>query len=465
MTLTQFRSPQLLHVHSGKVRESFRIDASTRLIVTTDRVSAFDRVLDTPIPDKGVVLNELSAFWFGKTADIVENHFITSVDSQAMLVREVLPIRVELIVRGYLTGSMWRQYAQGVRRFSGVSVPDGLARNARFAEPLLTPTTKEESDREITPQEIVASGLVSGDLSSQMETAALKLFASGTEFLRDRGVLLVDTKYEFGVLEGRLILIDEIHTPDSSRFWRADSYEADPAHPFNLDKEYIRAFLLEQKAAAGVTTSLPAEVVDEARARYGRIYELTVGSPPPRSAVPPEHRLYHNLVAHGIIRDGFVAVVMGSPKDADHARRLASVLEGYGVSVDLRVVSAHKNPEDVAKVLAHYADSAEPGAIIAVAGMSNGLGGALAGSTTLPVINCPPFKDGVDLQTNVNSSLMMPSGVPAATVISPQNAAMAALRSLNLPRLKHVFQEEIAATKATLRESDNSIRHDRKASA
>lgn len=459
MTLHGFRTPQLIRLHSGKVRESFRVDAVTRLIVTTDRVSAFDRVLETAVPDKGAVLNGLSAFWFDKTADIVENHFIRVVDSQAMLVREVQPIRVEMIVRGYLTGSMWRQYARGVRQFSGITVPDGLSRNAPFERPLLTPTTKEESDREITPYEIVASGLVSQDLYEQMESAATRLFVAGASFLRQKGILLVDTKYEFGILEGRLILIDEVHTPDSSRFWLTDSYATDPTRPVNLDKEYIRAHLLEHAAEGAVPTVLPPDVVDEARSRYRRIWELTTGAPFHESVVAAETRLCHNLAANDVIRDGFAVVVMGSPKDVEHARRIAATMESFGVWVDIRVVSAHKNPEDLAAVLADYADAAEPGVIIAVAGMSNGLGGALAGSTALPVINCPPYKDAADLAANINSSLMMPSGVPAATVVSPHNAALAALRSLNIPRLRRKLHEEMTAAKASLREADGLVRH------
>ncbi len=456
MTLVSFTTPQLPHLHSGKVRESFRVDASRRLLVTTDRVSAFDQVLATPIPDKGAVLNGLSAFWFTHTADIVPNHFLEVVDPQASLVREVTPIRVEMVVRGYLTGSMWRAYAQGKRRFSGVEVPDCLARHSPFPDPILTPTTKEESDREITPQEIIASGLVSAPLYEEMEEASRALFKAGTDLLAARGILLVDTKYEFGILEDRLLLIDELHTPDSSRFWLADSWERDPLNPHNLDKEFIRSYLLSLPSREG-PISLPDHIVAEAASRYREIYERIVGVPPESSSVPPEVRLVHNLVAHGVMRDGFVVIVMGSPRDREHCARIASLLEPYGLFVETRVVSAHRNPEDIAAVLAPYGGATEPGVILAVAGLSNGLGGALAGSTTLPVINCPPFRDTVDLLANVNSSLMMPPGVPACTVVTPETAAAAAVRCLNLPRLRRVVRGELEATKAALREADAAL--------
>lgn len=457
MPLVRFHTPQLVHLHSGKVRDSFRVEPTTRLIVTTDRISAFDRVLQNAIPDKGAVLNGLAAFWFARTSDIVSNHLIKTVDPQACLVREVEPIRVEMIVRGYLTGSMWRRYAQGARVFSGTRVEDGLRQHARFKSPILTPTTKEESDREITPEEIVSSGLVSEALYEEMVRASMRLFEVGTELLAARDILLVDTKYEFGILDGRLMLIDELHTPDSSRFWTAESYERDPLDPFNLDKEFIRAHLLSH-GAAGTAAALPPEVVEEAAARYREIYRIVTGREVESSHEVAPQRLCANLVREGIIKDGFVVIVMGSPSDAEHCRRIAEVLASYDVFVDMRVVSAHRNPEDIASVLADYADAVEPGAIIAVAGLSNGLGGALAGSTVLPVVNCPPFKDTADLLANLNSSLMMPPGVPAVTATTPHSAALAALRSLNLPRLKDRMRHDMEEMKASLCAADAAMR-------
>ncbi len=462
--LSNVSTPQLEKIHSGKVRESFRIDEKTRMIVTTDRISSFDRVLQNSIPGKGAVLNRVSDFWFSKTSDIVENHLFRSIDAQVALVREVAPIRLEMIVRGYLTGSMWRKYAEGKRTFSGVDVPDGLEKNHCFDTPLVTPTTKEESDREISPRQIVAEGLLNEATYQQMEAISLKLFLRGREILQEKKLILVDTKYEFGLQDGKLVLIDELHTPDSSRFWHEASYATDPANPKHMDKEYVRQYLLAHGDGDKVPTSLPEEVAREASRRYREICELITGEGIEVTDEDVSCRIYRNLVRNKLIKDGYVAIVMGSPRDMDFCQKIRRTIESYGIMVDERIVSAHKNPEDIAEVLGAYESSMEPGAIIAVAGLSNGLGGALAANSTLPVINCPPFKDQVDLLLNLNSSIMLPSKVPAATVIRPESAAHIALRSLNLARLKRIFAREIDDMKQELREADRNLAPRRSAS-
>ena len=227
-TLTHFASPQLPLLHRGKVRDSLRAPSGDRLIIVTDRLSAFDSVLETAIPHKGAVLNGLANFWFEKTAHIIPNHVIKLVDANAMLVKEAEPIKVEMVVRQYLTGSMWRGYQAGQRTFSGVTVPDGLTKNQPFPQAIVTPTTKEESDREITPENLVSEGWVTKELYDQMAVKAQMLFAVGAQLLAEKGIILVDTKYEFGLLNGKLILIDEMHTPDSSRFWSAEDYARNP---------------------------------------------------------------------------------------------------------------------------------------------------------------------------------------------------------------------------------------------
>ena len=456
--LANLVTPQLEKIHSGKVRESFRIDPLHRLIVATDRISSFDNVLKTPVPGKGAVLNSLAAFWFGKTKHIIDNHFVKLIDPNISLVREAQPIKVEMIVRGYLTGSAWRGYAKGKRVFSGVTVPDGMSKNQPFPEPIVTPTTKEESDREISPKELVEEGWVQADIYEQMEAVSLKLFAFGSQFLKDRGIILVDTKFEFGLIDGKPVLIDEIFTPDSSRFWAAEDYEKDAQNVEQMDKEFVRAYLMAHKKDGQYPDTLPPEIVKETTHRYRKIYELITGEilPPPEEDV--QHRVYLNLLKHGLIKPGFVAFVMGSPSDLEHAKKMQKTVEDYGIYSELRVVSAHKNGERIPELLANYNLSIEPGAIIAIAGRSNGLGGALAANAAIPVINCPPFKDKIDMMVNLNSSLMMPSNTPAATVIDPKNAALAALRSLNLPWLRARFQEEIDRMKEELRHADEQLR-------
>ncbi len=456
--LERLTTPQLEKLHEGKVRDSFRVDRQTRLIAVTDRISAFDLKMKTPIPDKGQVLNRLAAYWFERTRDIIGNHISAVIDPNLTLVREAKPVRVEMIVRGYLAGSMWRGYSQGIRTFSGVTVPDGLTQNSRLPEPIVTPTTKEDSDREITPQAIVQEGLATHGMYQRMAEVSLKLYQRGAEILEEKNLLLADTKYEFGLIDGELILIDEIHTPDSSRFWEKARWQQSPASAESLDKEFVRQWLMANRDAAGhYPRALPPDVIDETARRYRDIFTRITGE---TIETPDDihHRVYRSLVRRGLIKEGFVAICMGSAADVPHCRKIAEVIERYGVRVELRVVSAHKNGERIAGLADQYNKAIEPGVVIAVAGESNGLGGALAANLSLPVINCPPFKDKTDLFVNINSSLMMPSKVPAMTMIQPENAALGALRALNLRSLRGRFAEDIAQMKAALEQADEEVR-------
>ncbi len=457
-TLQTVSSPQLVHLHHGKVRESFRVDETTRLIAVTDRLSAFDRVLTTPVPGKGAALNAVSAWWFERTRDVAPNHFLRLIDPNLMLVREAEPIRVEMVVRGYLAGSLWRAYQKEERTFWDTTLPDGMHLHDPFPEPLVTPTTKEASDRPIDREEIVAGGWASAEHYCEMERVSHELFRRGTELLAERGLILVDTKYEFGLAGGELLLIDELHTSDSSRIWDAEAYRADPAGVEALDKEYARRWLLQASEAGEAPEGLPPEVVAETARRYAELCRRVTGASPPEPGDEPQRRLVAALVGERLMKDAFVLIVMGSRSDEQHARAIAAALEPYEVAVLMRVISAHKLPEAIPALAAACNSSLEPGAVIAVAGGSNGLGGALAANLNLPVINCPPFKDQVDLLLNIGSSLMMPSRVPAMTVLRPAEAAAAALRALNLPRLRRRFSAEIADMKVALAADDEEMR-------
>ncbi len=455
--LDKIYTPQIKKIHSGKVRESFRIDDNTRMIVVSDRISSFDSVLNNLIPNKGAVLNGITNYWFEKTRDIVDNHFIRMIDPNISLVKEAKPICVEMIVRGYLTGSMWRGYQKGKRVFSGVKVNDGLSQNARFEKQIITPTTKEEHDREITPVDIVKEGWTTKEIYQKMKEISLKLFEVGTKELSEKGIILVDTKYEFGIVNGEVILIDEMHTPDSSRFWDKSAYEKNPLKVDSMDKEYIRQWLLNNKKDGIVPNVLPEEVIAEASKRYINIYENIVGKEFKFYKGDIRDRIYNNLLKAGLIKDGFVSIIMGSPKDMEHCKKIKSHLDKYDVFIDMRVVSAHKNGERIPEISEVYNNSIEPGCVIAVAGRSNGLGGALAANLAIPVINCPPFKDKVDMMVNINSSLMMPSKTPAMTVIDVSSAALASLRCLNLKRLKEIFKDDIRKIKEDLKQEDENL--------
>ena len=457
--LDKLYTPQIKKIHSGKVRESFRIDDKTRMIVVSDRVSSFDSVLNNLIPNKGAVLNAITNYWFEKTRDIVDNHLIIAVDPNISLVKEAQPIKVEMIVRGYLTGSMWRGYKNGKREFSGVEAVDGLTQNQKFPTPILTPTTKEEHDREITPENIVQEGWTTKEIYDEIAEISLKLFELGTDELAEKGIILVDTKYEFGLIDGKVILIDEIHTPDSSRFWDKVAYDKDPANVDSMDKEYIRQWLLNNKVDDRVPDMLPQEVIETASKKYIDIYERILGEKFIECELELNTRMYNRLLNADLIKDGYVIIIMGSPADLEHCKKIKSHLEKYDIYVDMRVTSAHKNGERLPEITEVYNNSIEPGCVIAVAGRSNGLGGALAANLTIPLINCPPFKDKIDMMVNINSSLVMPSRTPASTVIDVSSAALAALRSLNLHRLKTIFRNEIQEVKESLIKADDEIRN------
>ncbi|MCK4655008.1 MAG: phosphoribosylaminoimidazolesuccinocarboxamide synthase [Candidatus Cloacimonetes bacterium] len=456
--LDKIYTPQLKKIHTGKVRDSYQINEKKRMIVVTDRISCFDKVLKSTIPNKGAVLNGISNFWFEKTKNIVDNHSIEVIDPNINLVKEAVPIRVEMVVRGYLTGSMWRGYQKGKREFSGIEVPDGLSRNQKFNKPIITPTTKEKSDREITPEEIVKEGWAEKRIYDEMTKISLKLFELGTEILAEKGIILVDTKYEFGLLGDKVILIDEIHTPDSSRFWSKEAYKKDSQNVEQIDKEFVRQWLIKNKKDGDYPDILPLEIIEETSKRYLEIFKIVTGKKLD-SEIDIRHRIHKNLVQNGIIKDGYVIIIMGSPVDLEHCKKIKSHLDKYDIFVDMRVISAHKNGERIPKLAETYNNSIEPGSVIAVAGRSNGLGGALAANLAIPVINCPPFKDKIDMMVNINSSLMMPSKTPAMTVIDVSSAALAALRSLNLKRLKDIFTKEIYEIKKSLLKADKDIKN------
>ena len=272
--------------YEGKVRDNYILNGK-RIIITTDRISAFDRVLCS-LPFKGQVLNQISAFWFEHTKKIIKNHVIGVPDLNVMLVKECKPYPVEMIVRGYITGvtttSAWYNYERGVRNFCGNKLPEGLKKNQKFDKPIITPTTKAEQgmhDESISRDEIIKRGLVDGKIYKSMEKASLELFDFGAKLVAKNNLILVDTKYEFGELDGKLVLIDEIHTPDSSRFWIKDTYEelfSKGQEPQKLDKEYVRQWLSNKGFIGdGPIPKIPDEVKIEAAKRYIKAYEMITG--------------------------------------------------------------------------------------------------------------------------------------------------------------------------------------------
>jgi len=291
--------------YRGKVRENYYKEDQI-IMVTSDRVSAFDHVLGT-IPFKGQILNEIACFWFEKTKDIVPNHFISSPDEQVLVTKKAKTLPVEVIVRQYITGSLWREYSSGINGQYGFMLPDNLIENQKFDIPILTPSTKAEygeHDEPISRDKIVNS-LVEENIYAKAEKYALELFKVGQEWANSRGLILVDTKYEFGMFNGELIVIDEIHTPDSSRYWVKDEYDS----RFNnresqkmLDKENIRQWLIERGfKGEGTPPELTSDIRILLAEKYIELYKTLLGKEFIPSVGDVAERISKNLSKNGII--------------------------------------------------------------------------------------------------------------------------------------------------------------------
>lgn len=306
--LTDARFDELPDFYQGKVRDSYDLPDGRRVMVATDRQSAFDKVL-AAVPFKGQVLNETARFWFEQTEDICPNHVIDYPDPNVVVARRLDMLPVEMVVRDYITGStdtsIWPMYARGERTLYGLEFPDGLTKNARLPETILTPTTKAaqgEHDEPITPAEIVGRGLLSQERWDELARISLALFARGREIAAMNGLILVDTKYEFGVdKEGRITLADEVHTPDSSRYWIASSYaerHARGEEPESLDKEFLRLWVAARcDPYKDPIPDIPPETLIEFSNRYIHLFEQVTGNTfeKPPTDRPVRERVRENL--------------------------------------------------------------------------------------------------------------------------------------------------------------------------
>lgn len=282
---TDFTFPGQTAVYHGKVRDVYTINDDMMVMVATDRISAFDVILPEGIPYKGQVLNQIAAYFLDASSEIVPNWKRGVPDPMVTVGVKADGMPVEMIIRGYLTGSAWREYQKGCRELCGVKLPDGMRYNEKFPEPIITPTTKaaEGHDENISRDEIIAQGLVSEEHYKKMEEYTRKLFALGTKMAADKGLILVDTKYEFGIRNGEVILIDEIHTPDSSRYFYADGYEerfAKGEEQRQLSKEFVRQWLIDHNfmgREGEVCPEMTPEFVASVSERYIELYEHITG--------------------------------------------------------------------------------------------------------------------------------------------------------------------------------------------
>lgn len=285
LTKTEFNFPGQVSLYKGKVRDVYNINNDFLVMVVSDRISAFDVVLPKGIPYKGQVLNQIAAKFLDATADIVPNWKIASPDPNVTVGHMCEPYKVEMVIRGYLTGHAAREYKLGKRMLCGVPMPEGMVENQKFGEPIITPTTKasEGHDEDISREEIIAQGIVDKAEYEMLEDYTRKLFQRGTEMAAEMGLILVDTKYEFGKKDGKIYLIDEIHTPDSSRYFYADGYAERLAKGENqkqLSKEFVRQWLIENgfQGKEGQTVPLMSdEFVASVSDRYIELYENITG--------------------------------------------------------------------------------------------------------------------------------------------------------------------------------------------
>ena len=297
----------------GKVRD-FYLLPDKRITITTDRQSAFDVILGH-IPFKGAVLNSLAAFWFEKTRDIIQNHVISVPDPNVLIAKNCKSVPVEMVVRGYLSGvtttSIWHSYEKGERNIYGIKFPDNMKKNQKLSQPIITPTTHPEAgstihDERLTREEIIAKNIVPEKLYKQMEEIALALFDFGSKWCKKHGLILVDTKYEFGLYENELMLIDEIHTPDSSRFWIADTYEerfTKEMEPENFDKEFLRLWYAKKGYKGdGTPPPMSEELIVQTAQRYIAVYEKITGTAFESFDYPIEKRIKDNLKKAGILK-------------------------------------------------------------------------------------------------------------------------------------------------------------------
>ncbi|MBN1697560.1 MAG: phosphoribosylaminoimidazolesuccinocarboxamide synthase [Spirochaetales bacterium] len=281
--------------YRGKVRDI--LDYGEHLFIyTTDRISAFDRVL-AAIPRKGEILNQLSLFWFRKTEDVIRNHIVKEVTPRSVIVKKCSIVPIEVVVRGYLTGSAWRDYKKG-NPVSGITLPPGMKMNQRFREPIITPSTKAEKglhDEPVSREEIIRRGIVGEDLWDKIEASALALFKRGTELASARGLILVDTKYEFGMNGEHLYVVDEIHTQDSSRYWYADGYEerfGKGEDQRELDKEFFRKWLMARGYMGdGTPPEIDKEIAMQIFHRYREAFSIITGAEFVPASLEPEAEL------------------------------------------------------------------------------------------------------------------------------------------------------------------------------
>lgn len=417
----------------GKARDVYDIGYERLLLHTTNRLSAFDKAI-CAVPCKGSMLTNMAAYWFDRTRDIIPNHYLWHKGPYTV-VKKCNPIKVEIIVRGYLTGnsptSIWTLYNKGEREFGGVTLSDGMTKHQKLDNVLITPTTKGETDEPLTLDELTTRGYFTTSQKNYVLSKARELFQYGQEHAKEMGLILVDTKYEFGFDEdNNIILIDELHTCDSSRFWLANnSLEVafdENGEPQKIDKDVVRDYIKKNQ-----TSIIPEEHIQKTKEAYLNYHNrLGLGSNieeqdilMPILDIKKEYFEFHYTRK--------AVILAGSPKDHTHVNKIAQELSNVNVYCDIHYASAHKETHKVLGIMKRYESQQDLSLVwITCAGMSNALSGVVASQTRFPVIACPPYKDKDDMMVNIHSSVQCPSYVPVMFVMNPLNCALAVSKIL-----------------------------------
>lgn len=422
----------------GKVRKVTDIGYGKLLLSASDRLSAFDKHMCN-ISGKGFVLNKISEWWFENSTHIVDNHY-QYTKGEHMIVTKTKPIKLEFIVRGYMTGStstsIWPMYQKGEREMYGITFRDGYKKNEKLDEIILTPTTKGDRDVPITEKEIVEQEYLDEEEMEYVREVCLELFQYGQMIAESKGLILVDTKYEFGIVDGKIILIDELHTCDSSRYWKADTYQQrfeNGEEPEKFDKDCVRDFVKSKcDPYNDKIPEIPKELIERVENVYSEFYKLFYHEDPEPESEEVEDDEEMVLDYLREINQELVVILAGSKSDNEWCEKIENCLEQQGIFSITHYSSAHKETAKVLDLLEDYELQERRIIYVTIAGMSNALSGVTACNSSYPVIACPPFKDKMDMMVNINSTLQMPSKVPVMTILSPGNVALAVSRMFKL---------------------------------
>lgn len=417
--------------YKGKVRDVYDLGYNLLAMIQTNRQSAFDRHI-CEIPGKGNVLTSASAWWFNKTKSIVDNHYVYSKDNM-MIVKKCKPFKIEVVVRGYITGStstsLWTHYQKGVRNYCGIQFPDGLIKNQKLECNVVTPTTKGEVDELITEQEIVEKNYMTQNQWNFIKEKALELFNYGQFMANQKNLILVDTKYEFGLdSNNNVLLIDEIHTCDSSRYWLKETYNErflNKQEPEKFDKDIVREYINKKcNPYKDPLPPIPDELIMQTSLTYNKFHQMLTGELCSITSIDNVKTSFDEYFETQYKQ--MVVIIAGSERDAKWIDTIKSELDKFKIYHKTYIASAHRNTQTVVDIVKKYNSYQNRQIIfVAIAGMTNALGGTVAAQSKYPTFACPPFKDNGDMQVNIWSSIMNPTNVPTMTVLQPSNLAIA----------------------------------------